>query len=116
SYPAPIMKLTYPSKGNFIALVSKLSQGSTTRKLKGLMSGRAELPVYSLNAPASMPGVDYSDHSNFWKFGYQAVMVTDTAMYRNLNYHTYKDRADTLDYHRASRVVVQIYEAVKGLL
>ncbi|MDH3347969.1 MAG: M28 family peptidase [Desulfobulbaceae bacterium] len=116
SYPAPFMKLYYPSKGNFIALVGKLSQGGITKKIKGLMTGSTELPVYSLNAPSFMQGVDYSDHSNYWHFGYQAVMVTDTAFYRNLQYHTYKDRADRLDYQRASMVVVQVYEAVKGLL
>ncbi len=38
----------------------------------------------------------FSDHAPFWDAGYPAIMITDTAMFRNPNYHTGYDRTDTL--------------------
>ena len=32
-----------------------------------------------INAPVLIPGIDFSDHLNYWKFGYPAVMITDGA-------------------------------------
>jgi len=50
-------------------------------------------------------GVDFSDHRNYWKFGYDAVMVTDTAFYRNKNYHESSDTMDTLSFSKMREVV-----------
>ncbi|HVG90014.1 MAG TPA: M28 family peptidase, partial [Alphaproteobacteria bacterium] len=55
--------------------------------------------------PAAIPGVGWSDHWSFWQEGYPAIMVTDTAPFRNPNYHQPTDKADTLDYDRMARVV-----------
>jgi Zn-dependent M28 family amino/carboxypeptidase len=73
------------------------------------------LPVHSINAPRFIPGVDWSDHLNYWEVGYPAVMVTDTAFYRNPNYHTMADTAESLDYKRMAQVVEGVYAAVKEL-
>ncbi len=45
-----------------------------------------------------IPPTRFSDHASFWDGGYPAVMLTDTAMFRNPHYHQPTDRADTLDY------------------
>jgi hypothetical protein len=42
-------------------------------------------------------------------------MVTDTAFYRNLNYHTVNDTAEKLDYKRIALVVAGVYAAVETL-
>ena len=42
-------------------------------------------------------------------------MITDTAFYRNRNYHTAKDTADKLDYNRMAMVVEDVYAAVMDL-
>ena len=52
-----------------------------------------------------MPGVDFSDHASYWRFGMPAVMVTDTAFLRNRNYHEASDTPETLDYARMAKVV-----------
>jgi hypothetical protein len=44
-----------------------------------------------------MPSVRLSDHASFWDQGYRAVMITDSAFYRNPHYHLPTDRRDTLD-------------------
>jgi hypothetical protein len=41
--------------------------------------GRTALPIRSLRAPASVPGVDFSDHRSYWPHEIPAVMITDTA-------------------------------------
>ena len=115
AFPAPGMGLLYPSRGNFIAVVGNGSSWSFTRRVKARMAGATALPVRSINAPALLPGVDFSDHYNFWKQGWQAVMVTDTAFYRNPNYHLVSDTADTLDYERMAQVVTGVYAAMTTL-
>lgn len=79
------------------------------------MKGATDLPVYSIRAPAVVPGIDFSDHLNYWPFGINAVMITDTAFYRNKMYHEKGDTADRLDYERMSKVVVAVFEAVKSI-
>ncbi len=112
SIPIPLLKLFYPSEGNFILVVDRVFSNHA-RQVKKWMSAASDLAVYSLNAPAFMPGVDFSDHSNFWKHGYPAVMVTDTAFYRNEAYHTRRDTADRLDYKKMAQVVYGVYGYIK---
>lgn len=115
SRPTIELKLLYPDKGNFIGIVGRNDQRSTVRRVKRHMKGAADVPVYSLNAPLGALGIDMSDHRNYWNFGYDAVMITDSAPYRNTAYHADGDTAETLDYERMSKVVIQVYEAVTGL-
>jgi Zn-dependent M28 family amino/carboxypeptidase len=107
-FPMPLLRLFYPSRGNFILVVDRLFS-NRARELKQAMSAASDLPVYSLNAPAIVPGVDFSDHLNFWEQGYPAVMVTDTSFYRNPAYHSRLDIADRLDYVKMAQVVRGVF-------
>jgi len=115
SFPVSLLRAFYPSQGNFIAVVGGLSQSGTARRVKRAMIGSSPLPVYSINAPRFLPGVDFSDHLSYWKAGYEAVMITDTAFFRNHNYHTANDTAEKLDYRRMAMVVAGVYGAVINL-
>ena len=108
-YPLPILELFYPSRGNFIGVVGKLGQGALVRRIRNSMRRASPLPVHSISAPRSLPGVDFSDHRSYWDAGYEAVMITDTAFYRNPNYHTADDTPETLDYERMAMVVQGVY-------
>ena len=114
-YPSPLLRLFYPSRGNFIALVSRTDQGKWIREVKAGMRGSTELPVHSLRAPRWVPGVDFSDHRNYWPHGIPALMVTNTAFYRNQAYHLPEDTADRLDSERMAMVVVGVFEALMSL-
>jgi hypothetical protein len=114
SFPLSFLRWFYPSQGNFIAVIGKIGQGSLTRRVKRAMRGASELPVYSLNAPVGVPGIDFSDHLNYWREGYQAAMITDTAFYRNSNYHSRADTPDTLDYKRMALVVQGVCAAIRA--
>jgi Zn-dependent M28 family amino/carboxypeptidase len=115
SFPAPGLSLLYPTTGNFIVVVGRMGQGSLVRKIRKAMSSASPLPVCSISAPRFLPGVDFSDHVNYWEAGYPAVMITDTAFYRNPNYHAKSDTAETLDYRKMADVVRGIHAAVREL-
>ena len=114
-FPVGALSAFYPSTGNFIAVVGRLSEGLLVRRTKAAMRNAAPLPVYSINAPSFVPGVDFSDQLSYWHEGYSAVMVTDTAFYRNRHYHTAQDTAEKLDYKRMAMVVEGVYAAVTEL-
>jgi hypothetical protein len=114
-FPLPALKLRYPSTGNFIAVVGQLGEDTLVRSVAGAMQSGSRVPVELISAPRSLQGVDFSDHLSFWDVGYPAVMVTDTAFFRNPNYHTPQDTWDTLDYARLAEVVRGVQCAVQGL-
>ncbi|EDM29419.1 predicted aminopeptidase [Lentisphaera araneosa HTCC2155] len=114
-YPTPLFKLLYPSVGNFIAIVGKLDQGKFTGEVKSAFMSVQGLGVQSINAPVEIPGIDFSDHRNYWAKGHQAVMITDTAFYRNKAYHTENDTWDRLNYEKMALVVEGTFNAVMKL-
>ena len=75
----------------------------------------ADMKVETLKAPLLVRGVDFSDHRSYWDRGWHAVMVTDTADYRNPNYHTANDTPDTLDWGRMAHVVTAVHAALREL-
>jgi Zn-dependent M28 family amino/carboxypeptidase len=108
-YLIPSMKHLYSDRGDFIALVGKFSDFGNSRRAKAIMAGATDLPVYSINAPRALQGVDFSDHRSYWNAGIPAMMITDTAFLRNPNYHRAGDTWDKLDYQRMAKVVQGVY-------
>lgn len=111
-FPVPVLKYIYPDQGNFIAVVGNLDNTKAVRRIKRSFKTASDLPVYSFNAPSFIVGIDFSDHLNYWKHGYDAVLVTDTSFNRNTAYHTVADTADRLDYVKMAKVVQSLYQAV----
>jgi hypothetical protein len=66
-------------------------------------------------APESIPGISWSDQWAYWKFGWPAVMVTDTAPFRYPYYHTAFDTPNKLDYGRLARVVKGLEGVLRDL-
>ena len=114
-FPTILMKPFYPDTGNFILVVGKIGQGKLVKKVTRSMKKIGQLNVESLTGPESIPGVDFSDHRNYWKNGFDAVMITDSSFYRNPNYHTENDTPDTLDYKKMALVFAGVYEAIIDL-
>jgi hypothetical protein len=112
-YPAGFFSWLYPDKGNYISLVSDLHSKGFLKKVKEGFRKGTDLPVESIATLSIVPGIDFSDHRSFWKFGYRALMVTDTAFYRNPNYHRMSDTPDTLDYVRMAEVVKGLKAAIE---
>lgn len=115
TYPLPLLHLIYPNRANFIAVVGPWHQGQWMQTVKTTMQGTTDLPVYSIRAPSAITGSDFSDHRNYWPYGFNAVMITDTAFYRNKAYHLSGDTPDRLDYRKLGKVVVAVFEAIKSI-
>lgn len=103
-YP-PILGIFYPNKGNYIMVVGNFTSRKLVKKVTAAFKNKSRFPVESLVASGIVPGVDFSDHWSFWKEGYSAVMITDTAFYRYPHYHSNSDTYEKLDYGSMSEVV-----------
>ncbi len=115
TFPLPLMNLLYPSTPNFIAIVGDLSSRNLVNKVKNSLNKASSIPVETLSTFSFIPGVDFSDHHSFWEMGYQAVMITDTAFYRNPNYHTARDSIDTLDFDKMPNLLKGLIQTAKDL-
>ena len=108
SYPFPLMFLGYPKEGNFIGIVGNWkSRGFADTLFRHFRENKA-LPVVKLTVPLggwALPAVRMSDHASFWDEGFKAVMITDSAFYRNPNYHRPTDTMEKLDYRFMAELV-----------
>lgn len=104
-YPLPFA-LFYPSTADFIGFVGNLRSRDLVRRTIGVFRRHVAFPSEGVAAPGWIIGIGWSDHWSFWKEGYSAVMVTDTALFRYPHYHTAEDTPDKIDYDRLARVVV----------
>lgn len=111
-YPIGFLKLFYGSRGNYITVVNKFSKGKAARNFTRRMDRFAKLPVKKFNSPKSLTGIDFSDHLNYWKMGFSACMVTDTAFYRNKNYHQKTDEMGTLTISKMALVIDGIFFSI----
>ncbi len=114
-FPVQMMRFLYSTTGNTVAVVGRTDQGELLRQVKGAFLGGTRLPAEAIAAPEEVAGIDFSDHLNYWKQGWPAVLVTDTAFYRNDRYHTAEDTPDTLDYARMAEVSRGLEAAVRML-
>lgn len=113
-YPLAV-PLGYPEQGNFIAFVSNLNSQKLLKKCISAFRASCEFPSQGVSAPEWLTGVDWSDQLYFWKNNYQAVMITDTALYRNPYYHTGADTPEKLNYPHFARVVAGLETVVAAL-
>lgn len=102
------VRVIAPDTGNFLGIVANKTSEAIMNSFERISREFVpELPVMSYKAPFSgyfMPETRFSDHSPFWDSGYPALMLTDTAMFRNPYYHTENDRFETLDFDFMSNV------------
>jgi Zn-dependent M28 family amino/carboxypeptidase len=113
-FPIEFMKLIYPTTGNFIANVSNENSKEFLTKLN-FQGVEKKIDSYDIVLPDMLSTITVSDHLNFWDLGYQAVMITDTAHFRNPNYHTINDTLETLDTTKMQYVIDMVVQAVCGL-
>lgn len=105
----------YPNRGNFIGFVGNFKSYTLLRTVIYSFRRHTRFPSEGITAPTLIPGVGWSDQISFWHAGYPAIMVTDSAIFRNPNYHTEKDTPDTLNYDSTARVVDGLASMVADL-
>jgi hypothetical protein len=110
-YPFPF-GLIFPDRGDFLAFVGTLAARPLVRASIASFRAHAKFPTIGGVAPASIPGIDWSDHWAFEQQGFPAIMLTDTAPFRYPYYHTFLDTPDKVDVERLARVV----KGIEGMI
>jgi Zn-dependent M28 family amino/carboxypeptidase len=113
-YP-PVFRWFYPDRADFIALVSNFRSRREMRRLASAFRAVSRFPLEQAATFAWIPGVAWSDHLSFWREGYRAMMLTDTAFFRNPHYHAATDKPETLDYPRMAALTEGLAAALTRL-
>ena len=116
-YPFPLMRTLggYPREADFIAVVGNLRSIKGLRILVRGMRRACAVRVESLSAPGFLSPLYLSDHSSFWRYGFPAVMITDTAFLRNPHYHQATDTPETLNWKFLGEVINGIEGGIRTL-
>jgi Zn-dependent M28 family amino/carboxypeptidase len=116
-YPA-FLRRFYPDRADFIALVANWRSRRLLERAEKIFRSVPSLPVETLKVPLNgwpISATRLSDHAPFWDLGYQALMVTDTAFFRNPHYHQPTDTPNTLDYEFLARVTEAVAKTLADL-
>lgn len=113
-YPFPL-NFFYPSTGNFIGFVGNIGSRRLVRQAVESFRAGTDFPSEGGAVPGWIPGVDWSDHWSFWREGYPALMVTDTALFRYPYYHSAQDTPDKINYDHMARVVSGLAQVITDL-
>jgi len=98
----PGVPIAVPSVGDFLGIVGNARSADLVTDIE--QAARLHVPelnIVPLLVPGNgelLPDTRRSDHAAFWHYGYPAVMLTDTANFRNPHYHRPTDTIDTLDF------------------
>jgi hypothetical protein len=114
-FPSPELAALYPHTANFIIVVGIEPYKEFAAKVHRLMSKDSGIDVQVIVFPAGEGLAGLSDQRNYWRFGYNALMINDTAFIRNPNYHQKSDTIDTLNFDKMTQVVTSAYRAVVGM-
>ena len=107
--PPGLPPLGAPEVGDFLALLANGRSNAIAEDLIDLAACYApHFPVIALKVyfglEKAVGHLKRSDHKPFWEAGIPSIMWTDTAEFRNPNYHLASDEPDTLDYDFMSDV------------
>lgn len=103
----------FPTTGNFLAFVGNQGSRFLADSAKTAFTFSSGIPAIGGGFLEGTPGVSWSDHWSFWKFGYPGVMVTDTAPYRYPDYHKPTDTIDKIDFSRFTKSVEGIEAVIR---
>jgi Zn-dependent M28 family amino/carboxypeptidase len=114
NYP-PLFNLFHPNRADFIGIVSNFRSRAAMRRLAAAFRANSDFPLETTATFSFVPGVSWSDHRSFWRQGYRAVMITDTAFYRYRHYHAPSDTPEKLAYAGFARVTLGLFASFSEL-
>lgn len=105
NYPIDLLSGFYGDRCDFITVVKTFNAGKFANEFNKLYKKSGKINTQNFIAPKLLHGIDYLDHLNYWKFGYSALMLTETSFFRNKNYPKITDTIESLDIPRMSKVI-----------
>jgi hypothetical protein len=112
TFPVPELAAIYPDTGDYIVVVGIEKCREFNETIHHLMSEQSGIGVEKIVFPDGTGLAGRSDQRNYWEFGYNAVMISDTSFLRNPNYHQETDTIETLDFDKITEVINSSYHAV----
>lgn len=127
TYPPGLEQQNLPTQGDFISVIGNsdapdlLAIFATNIENAPTPDSTSEFKALTLAVPvgvssSSMPDLFRSDHVPFWLKGISAVMVSDTANFRNPNYHQPSDTLESLDLVFLEQTAQYVVNCVENLL
>ncbi len=115
--PEEVKKVVLPAGidstvGNFLAVIGIPASAKFMRRFASHIAADDALPVLA----TELLDIRLSDHLAYWDEGYPAIMVTDTAPYRNSHYHLPSDTPEKLNYPIMTLITGRIAQAIEGFL
>lgn len=110
-YP-PFLQLFYPATGDYVGAVADAGSRALLGRFESGWRAASRSPLVASVLPGPFSSLALSDQLNFWELGFPALMISDTAFYRNPNYHESSDLPETLDYEKMAEAARAIAAAV----
>lgn len=115
----PGLPIAIPSVGDFLGIIGNQDSAGLAETIeRAAKHSVQDLNTFSLIVPGQgelFPDTRRSDHAAFWAHGYPAVMLTDTANFRNPHYHQPTDIIETLDLEFMEKVTRLLVAAVSEM-
>jgi Zn-dependent M28 family amino/carboxypeptidase len=114
-----LVRTAVPKAGTFLGIIANSRSQAIMEAFHRISCEHVpELVTVRYRVPLSgrfIPETRFSDHASFWDAGYPALMLTDTAMFRNPHYHTRHDRFGTLDFAFITNVTKAVLSVILKL-
>ena len=108
-----LLSLIYPENNNNVNLIGRLKDFRNIRELKKGFVGNSSLSLYSRNLLESFNKTQSSDHINYWKQGYPAVLISDNKSRNSvLSEKSTVSPIDRLNYEKMAKLVDGLFQVV----
>ena len=114
-YPPPF-GMVFPDRGDFVSFVGLTHSRPLVQRSIESFRSHTKFPTIGGVAPVIVPGIGWSDHWAFGQYGFQGVMVTDTAPFRYPHYHEPTDTPDKIDTERLARITMGMERVIRDFV
>ncbi len=105
-----------PHRADWVAFIGLFGSRPLVHRTVRSFRSHTAFPSVGGVAPDAIPGMGWSDHWSFAQHGFQALMITDTALFRYVHYHQPSDTPDKVDTESVARLVKGIERVIRDLV
>jgi hypothetical protein len=113
--PLGIGRSRVGTRGDWVGFLGISGSRGLMRESVAAFRNGCDVRCVGAELPAIAPMVGASDHWAFWRRGYPALMVTDTAPFRYGAYHQWCDEVDAINWPALARVTWGLWHVVRAL-
>lgn len=114
-YPVFWHSLAFGERGDFLAFIADDASGALLREGVGAYRANARVRSEGVVLSRRSRGASWSDHASFWAHDVPALLVTDTAAFRDPHYHEATDDGRQIDFVALARVAAAMEPVLRRL-